>query len=287
VGEHALEGRVCLVTGATSGLGLATARGLADLGATVLLVSRDPARGIATRDEIRLESPHATIEVFFADMSVQAEVRALASAVMAAHPRLHVLVNNAGALFSTWEHTPDGLERTFAINYLAPFLLTQLLLPLLLASAPARIVNVTSDLHRFGKLDPDDPSGERTRDMMGAYSRSKLALVLFTFELAGKLAGSGVTVNCLHPGMVASGLSRDAHGPLAWLASLLRLARLSRPPDESAKSAIYLAAAPEVAHVSGQYFSKAKRARPSATARDRALATRLWSVTEDLLALGV
>jgi retinol dehydrogenase-14 len=274
-----MEGKGCLVTGATSGIGKATALGLASRGASVWLVAREPSRGEATRDEIRHLSGNPHVEVLYADLAKQADVRALAARVLHTCPRLDVLINNAGAMFSQWELTVDGIERTFAINHLAPFLLTTLLLERLRESAPARIITISSDLHAFGRLDTSDPQGARTKDILGAYSRSKLANVMFTLELARQLEGSGVTANCLHPGMVASGLSRHTTGVMAWLARLLAATPLQRTSTEGAANSLLLASAPTLAGESGLYFAKGKSRRPSRQARDPEACKRLWQAS--------
>lgn len=273
-----LAGRVCLVTGATSGIGRATAEGLARLNATVLVVARDRDRGEATLDALRRLTPH--VALYLADLASQASLAALAEAVMADHRELHVLVNNAGAVFPDWQLTEDGLERTFAINAMAPFLLSRLLLPALRAGAPARIVNVASNLHRLGRCDVDDPQGMRHRDMLGAYARSKLACVMTTVELAGRLAGTGVTANCLHPGVVASNINRHATGPMALAARLLSHMPWVLSSEAGAATSLYLAAMPEVAGVTGRYFERCRPARMAARAEAPLARRRLWEACE-------
>lgn len=279
-----LAGRTCLVTGATSGIGEATAVGLARLGARVLLVGRDPARGEASLAKVRRASGNDTASLLIADLASLEQVRSLAAAVQERAPQLHVLVNNAGVVNLRRETTVDGLETTFAVNHLAYFLLTRLLLDRLRASAPARIVNVASEGHRFGVLDVDDlQTAHKPYSWMRVYGTSKLANVLFTYELARRLEGSGVTANCLHPGAVGTGLGAN-NGRLGRI--VLPLVRpFLRSPEGGARTSIYLASSDEVAAVSGRYFIRC-RARPSSAAsRDAALARRLWDASEVLTGL--
>jgi len=216
-GSPAMAGRTCLVTGATSGIGKATATGLARLGADLVLVARDPAKGQATMAEIGAATGNPRVGLLEADLSSQASVRQLAEEVKRGHDRLHVLVNNAGGYWATRHTTVDRLELTFAVNHLAYFLLTNLLLDLLRASAPARIVNVTSGAQAIGDVHFDDLQFERRYRGQPAYNQSKLANVLFTYELARRLDGSGVTVNCVHPGVVRTNFGRDDSGPVLRL----------------------------------------------------------------------
>src|SRR5207237_827913 len=214
--EGHLRGRVCVVTGARSGIGRATAHALGRLGATLGLVCRDRARGEALVTEVRAASRHDGVTLFVADLSSQEAVRGVADALRAAYPALHVLVNNAGVVNLRYAETADGIETVFAVNHLAPFLLTHLLLGRLAAGGPARIVNVASDVHRWGRIDFDDLGRRRRYRGMAVYAQSKLANVLFTYELARRLAGTAVTANCLHPGAVATGLGHN-NGRLARL----------------------------------------------------------------------
>ena len=270
-----MRGRVCLVTGATSGIGRATALGLARLGAHVVMVGRDAAKGEAVRSAVARESGNAGIEVLLADLSSQAGVRRLAAEVAARHPRLHVLVNNAGGLYSRRTTTADGLELTFALNVLAPFLLTDLLRPALTAAAPARVITVASSLHARAKIDFDDLQGERRyRPLLGAYAGSKLAVVLLTYELARRLEGTGVSANVADPGSVRTNVFAHTSGALALMM------RLGSPfyqtPERGAETLLYLAASPDVSDVSGRYFAKAREASSSPASHDRAAAARLW-----------
>lgn len=276
-----MSSRTCLITGATSGIGRATALALAGMGAELVLLCRDRARGEDTAAAARAAGAPA-VELLVADLGVQAEVRRAAAEFLAGGRPLHVLINNAGVVNLQRTLTADGLEATFAVNHLAYFLLTTLLLDRLRASAPARIVNVSSEAHRFGPLDFDDLQNERRYRTMRVYGQSKLANILFTAELARRLEGSGVTVNSLHPGAVATRLGTN-NG--AWARALIRLLRpFFRSPDDGAATSIHLATAPELAGVSGRYFANRREKTPSAAARDPESARRLWEASERLCA---
>jgi len=276
--------RVCLVTGATTGIGLATAEGLARAGMHVILGARTRERGEAARAQVAAATGSDRLEVAVADLSVQAEVRRLAAGVAAAHPRLDVLVNNAGMIFSERQVTADGIERTWALNHLAPFLLTNLLTDLLVASAPARVVTVSSNAHTRATLDLDDLEFERRRyAAFTVYGQSKLANILFTLELAERLKGRGVTANCLHPGFVRSQFGMRTNG---LLAAGIRVARLfAITPEQGARTSIHLATSPEVADVTGRYFVNCRVARPRPQATDAELARRLWEASERMTGL--
>jgi NAD(P)-dependent dehydrogenase (short-subunit alcohol dehydrogenase family) len=278
-----MRGRVCVVTGATSGVGKAAAIALARRGAAMVLVGRDPARAAAALTDVRAASPTGAGELFLADLSSQRSIRELATEIRARYPALHVLVNNAGGIWDRRDVTVDGLERTFATNHLAYFLLTDLLLDALHAGAPARIVSVSSDAHFGATLDFDDLQGERRYDGWLAYKRSKLANILFTSALADRLAGSGVTANALHPGVVNTGIARKG-------SPLFRLGfRIAAPfmltPARGAETIVYLASSPEVDGVSGGYFQKCRQKEPSAPARDPHARRRLWDVSAALTGL--
>ena len=222
-------------------------------------------------------------DAFLADLSVQREVRALASAVLTAYPRVDVLVNNAGGFWSARHVTADGLEWTFAVNHLAPFLLTTLLLDRLGDSAPARVVTVSSDAHRAGRMDFDDLQAQHGYSGIRAYAQSKLANILFTRELARRLGGSTVTANALHPGTVRTGFAREDAGGLMRLA--LRVgAILMKSPEQGARTSVYAASSPALAHVTGAYLANSRLATPHQRAQDDAAAARLWAVSEDLVA---
>ena len=277
-------GLTCLVTGATSGIGKETALRLARLGATVIIVARDAARGEAAGAEISSRVPLARVEVMTADLSSLAQVRRLAGEVLARQDRLDVLVNNAGVISTRRQLTVDGLETTFATNHLGPFLLSSLLRGLLERTGPARVVTVSSAVHKQVRAIPWDdlPYGARSAQAQ-AYPLSKLLNILFTAELARRLAGTGVTANCLHPGFVRTALGRDVTGVLG--AALPFVLRLQPGPATGAKTPVYLASSPEVASMTGGYFVKCKPAEPSALARDARAAARLWALSEDLTGL--
>jgi NAD(P)-dependent dehydrogenase (short-subunit alcohol dehydrogenase family) len=279
---QSMRGRVCLVTGATSGIGAAAAEELATLGATVIVAGRNAERAAATVERIRQRTGGAA-EYLLADLSSQQEVRRLAEAVRARHERLHVLVNNAGAVFTERRLSPDGLELTFALNHLAYFLLTGLLLDTLQASAPARIVNVSSDAHQAATIDFDDLQAERGYSGFRVYGRSKLANLLFTYELARRLEGTGVTVNALHPGLVASRFATNLGGLARRLHPLARPFMLS--PAQGARTIVYLASSPEVQGVTGRYFVSERDTTSSKASYDRADAERLWQVSATLVGL--
>lgn len=272
-----MQGKTCLVTGATSGIGYETALGLARAGARVGLVGRDAGRTEDSARRIRAEVSGASLDIFVADLSSQAEVRRLASAVRADFPRLDVLVNNAGAIFDRRQTTADGRERTWALDHLAYVLLTLELLDLLKGSAPARIVNVASAAHNRGKIDFDDVEGARSYGALKAYSQAKLGNLLFTYALARRLEGSGVTVNALHPGVVATGFARDTGGWFGMAWSMIRPFLIA--PSDGATTSIFLATAPDVAGVSGRYFAKGRETASSAYSRDREVQERVWDLS--------
>ena len=277
-----MTGRICLVTGATRGIGRATAEALAKSGAHVLLHGRDSASvGAVCREMIR----YGQVTGVVGDLSSLAAVRKLATEIAAQYPRLDVLVNNAGTGARRRQVTVDGYERTFAINHLAPFLLTNLLLDKLKAGKAARVVTVSSMAHRGGKLDFDDLNWEKRKFKgLGAYGASKLANILFTVELASRLAGRSVTANCLHPGVVATNIFTAFGGRTGKVFTvLLRPFMLS--PADGAKTSVYLASSPEVANVTGKFFDKCREVAPAAAAQDAAAAKRLWEISAKLTRL--
>jgi len=282
-----MTGRTVLITGGTGGIGKATAIGLAALGARVGIVGRNQARADSAAADIRSQatpSDPVQIDVFVADLSVQSGVRSLAGEVLDRYPRLHVLINNVGGYWATRHLTADGLERTFAVNHLAPFLLTNLLLDRLTASAPARVVTVSSNAQATGRMNFDDLQGEHKYSGARAYNQSKLANVLFTYELARRLAGSGVTANALHPGVVRTGFG--AEDPTKAMKLLLPLALpFLKTPAQGAVTSIHLASAPELQAVSGQYFAGSRPKRSADRSYDEATAARLWQVSADLVGL--
>ena len=275
-----MHGKVCLVTGANSGIGRVTALALARLGAQVVLVCRDRARGEAAMAEIKQATGSRNVELMLCDLSSQADIRRFADKFKTTHARLDVLVNNAGVYLRKRTTTVDGLEATFAVNHLGYFLLTTLLLDLLKRSAPARVVNVSSGAHASGHINFDDLQGERAYSGVKAYCHSKLANILFTRELARRLAGTGVTANCLHPGAVATGIFRALPKPVE---ALIKLVTLS--PEKGAQTSVYLASSPKVEAVTGKYFVRRVEATPSAEARDDEVARRLWDESARLTGL--
>jgi retinol dehydrogenase-12 len=283
VAEANLEGRTCLITGATSGIGEETAVGLARCGARVILVGRSRERGEASVARVKAKTGNPAVEVLLADLASQEEIRQLARQVLERCPSLHVLVNNAAVIHLRRETTVDGFEMTFAVNHLAAFLLTRLLLDRLTASRPARIVNVASNGHKYGRLDFDDLGSEKKYSFMRVYGTSKLANVLFTYELERRLEGTGVTANCLHPGAVSTRLGMN-NGRLGHIViPLLRPFFLT--PEAGAKTSIYLASSDEVEKVSGKYFVKCRPTPSSPESYDEALARRLWEKSSQLTGL--
>ena len=277
--EH-MQGKFCLVTGSTSGIGRVTALALAKMGATVVLACRDKSKGEATRDEIKAQNPNAPVDILLADLSSQQSVRQLARDFTDRYSRLDVLLNNAGGIFLRRSTTIDGLEQTFAVNYLAPFLLTNLLLDTLKASAPARIVTVASGAHQGATINFNDLQAKKRYSAMGAYGQSKLATILFTHELAKRLQGTNVTANCLHPGTVATNFG-NGNGPvLSFLVKLVMRTGIS--PEKGAETSIYLASSPEVEGVTGKYFSNCKEVHSSKESYDEAAAQQLWEISVEL-----
>lgn len=280
--ENHLEGKVCLVTGSTSGIGKVTARELARKGATVVLVSRTRAKGEETQVEIKQATGNPHVELLVADLSLLTDVRRLATEFHHTSSYLHLLVNNAGCAYPTRTLTSEGLEATLMVNYLAPFLLTELLLNTLKASAPARIVNVSSAQHANAHIEFDNLQGEKKYGNLSSYNQAKLALLLWTYELAHRLEGTGVTVNALHPGITATNFPSGMTGVLAWGM------RLSTPllltPEKGAQTTLYLATSPEVDGVTGKYFVKSRETKSSSRSYDQAVGSRLWEVTEQLVA---
>jgi NAD(P)-dependent dehydrogenase (short-subunit alcohol dehydrogenase family) len=276
-----MKDKTCLVTGATSGIGEITARELARMGARVIVVGRSPERCAATTERIRAETGAMAVESMVADLSSQAEVRRLAEEVCGRCDRLDVLVNNAGGMYLDRRESVDGIELTLALNHLSYFLLTNLLLDRLKSSAPARIVNVASDAHQGGRIDFDDIQRRKNYGGWGAYQQSKLANVLFTYELARRLEGTGVTANTLHPGFVRTNFFANFNG---WpgIVTKLGASLIAITPEEGARTSIHLASSPDVEGVTGQYFVKSRPARSSGRSHDRAAAERLWRLSEEL-----
>jgi retinol dehydrogenase 14 len=278
-----MAGRTVLVTGATGGIGRATALGLAALGAHLAITGRDRGSTQGAAGEVRAAGG-GQVEVFVADLSAQSQVRRLAEEVLQRLSRIDVLVNNVGGRWNTRHVTADGLERTFALNHLAPFLLTNLLLDRLQQSAPARVVTVSSNAHAQGRIDFDDLQGERSYSGARAYSQSKLANVLFTYELARRLPATSVTANALHPGVTRTSFgAEDPGGVQRLLVPLMR--PFMKAPAQGAATSIHLASAPDLEQVTGRYFANSKPKRSSKRSYDEAAAARLWRVSADLVGL--
>ena len=279
-----MTGKTVLITGGTGGIGRAAAIGLASMGARVGITGRDRARAERAAAAIARESGNPAVDVFVADMSSQTEVRRLAGEVLSAYPRLDVLLNNVGGFWAHRHVTADGLEHTFALNHLAPFLLTNLLLERLMASAPARVVTVSSGAQAMGRIDFDDLMGERTYSGQRAYNQSKLANVMFTYELARRLEGTGVTATVLHPGMTSTAFgAEDSARAMAPIIAVLR--PFMRSPEKGADTAVYLASSPEAEGVTGRYFANRKARKSHKSSYDTATTARLWRVSADLVGL--
>jgi NAD(P)-dependent dehydrogenase (short-subunit alcohol dehydrogenase family) len=279
-----MQGKIVLITGANSGVGFATALDLAKRGARVLMVCRNPARGARALAEVAKVAAGAVPELLLADMSSQLSVRTLVDEIHRRVAAIDVLVNNAAGIFTRRELTTDGIEKTFATNHLGPFLLTNLVLDLVCASSGGRIVNVAADGYP-SKLDFDNLQSEKSHFFLGAYFRSKLENIIFTFDLATRLQGTGVTVNCVSPGPTRTRFGDDLTG----LPSLLpRLAKPLFPsPEKGARTMIYLASSPDVAGVSGRFFLRQRARRTKPVTHDTEVAARLWSVSADLVGLPV
>lgn len=273
-----MTGRVCVITGANRGIGRATAEGLARLDAKVILVCRSKEDGDAVAYVIRAKYP-VIPDVVTADLSSQGSIRQAAADLQARYPHLHVLINNAGVIPRRREVTVDGLELQFAVNHLAYFLLTNLLLPQLKAGSPSRIINVSSGAHTHASIDFDDLQAERGYDPKQVYSRSKLANILFTYELARRLRGTQVTANSVNPGVVATRMLDDYMGVNPGAGPVRTF---GAKPEEGAETSIYLASSPEVEGVTGMYFERKRATRSSRESYDEAPARRLWEISERL-----
>ena len=280
-----MGGKVVLITGGTSGIGKAAATALAAMGAEVVVTGRSRERGEAAVEEIRRTSGNEGVSLALADLTVQAEVRTLAEEFGRSHDSLDVLINNAGAVFSEREETADGLERTLALNHLAPFLLTNLLLEVLRESAPSRIITVSSEARRWAELDFDDLQSEQNYRGFPVYGKSKLANILFTYELAERLRGSGVTANCVHPGGVNTNFGNNDRGPMTLLFRAFK--PFMRSPEQGADTLVYLASSPEVEGTSGKYFADRKVISSLEEPHDVSAQKRLWEESEKLTNLKV
>jgi NAD(P)-dependent dehydrogenase (short-subunit alcohol dehydrogenase family) len=279
--EASMNGKICLVTGGTNGIGKSTALELARMGATVVIVGRDAQKTSEVVQEIRAASGNPNVDSLLADLSSQQEVRRLAKDFKSKYSHLHILLNNAGAVFMQRQLSVDGIEMTFALNHLASFFLTDLLLDTIKASAPARIINVSSDAHASGKIEFDNLQGERDF-RPSAYDNSKLANILFTVELARRLEGTGVTVNALHPGFVATGFAKNNGKVIAALVSIFA-PLVARSPAKGAQTSIFLASSPNVEGMTGKYFydSQVISAAPQAT--DMIVARKLWDASNEIV----
>lgn len=271
---ESMRDKVVVITGATSGIGQVAAETLAGQGARIILVARDKIRAENSLARLRERAPASNHTVHYADLSRLGEMKRVAAEIAAAEPRIDVLVNNAGALFGHRQVTEDGLEKTFAVNHIAYYVLTYGLRERLLASAPARIVNTSSNAHKRSPLAFDDLQSARHYSAFMVYSRSKLCNILFTRELARRLGGTGVTANCLHPGFVDTRFGERSGGLFARLIGVAKFGALS--PAKGAETLIYLASSPEVAGVNGKYFYKCRPATPTAAAQDDEAARKLW-----------
>jgi NAD(P)-dependent dehydrogenase (short-subunit alcohol dehydrogenase family) len=279
-----MKGKTIVATGATSGIGAAAVLALAGMGARIVVIARDEARAKATMRKLEATAPGLDHRLHLADLSRMAETRKVGAAIAASEPRIDVLINNAGAIFSNRRVTPEGLELTFALNHMAYFVLTEALRERLIATAPARVVSTSSIAHERASLDFGDLQSARGYGGLKVYSRSKLANILFTRELARRLAGTGVTANCLHPGVVATRFGESSGGMAELLIPFLRPFFISA--EKGADTIVYLASSPQVADTTGGYFIKRRIAEPSAAARDDAAAKRLWIESEKLANAG-
>lgn len=273
------------MTGATSGIGLCAARALVRMGADLVLVARSAERADAALRELRARAPQASISAYFGDLSSIADMKRVGTEIATAHPSIDVLINCAGAVFGERGETADGLERTFATNHLSYFVLTNILRGNLIAAAPARVVNVSSRAHRGERLDFDDLQAKRSYHWFRAYGRSKLANILFTRESARRFAGTGVTVNCLHPGFVKTRLGANNRSLLRRLIRLAMVVGIT--PERGAETIVYLASSPEAASHSGEYFFRCRPITPDAPARDDEAARELWDISAKLTGLAV
>jgi retinol dehydrogenase 14 len=277
-----MQGKTVLITGGTGGIGRAAAIGLASMGARVGISGRDRGRAEVAAATIVAASGNRAVDVFVADMSSQAQVRRLAGEVLASYPRLDVLLNNVGGFWANRHVTADGLEHTFALNHLAPFLLTNLLLDRLIASAPARVVTVSSGAQSMGRIDFDDLMGEAAYSGQRAYNQSKLANVMFTYELARRLAGTGVTATVLHPGVTNTGFGAEdtARG---WGPLIALMRPFMKKPDQGARTSVFLASSPEVEGQTGRYFADSAPRESQRASYDTATTARLWRVSADFV----
>ena len=275
-----MKGKVVVITGATSGIGEVAARRLALMGARIVLVARDPARGQESLARLAQSGAGVTHSIYYGDLSRISETKRVAAEIAAAEPRIDVLINNAGALFGTRQVTADNLEQTFATNHMAYFVLTLGLRESLFAASPARVVSTASAAHQGYTLDFDDLQAAKGYSAIKAYGRSKLCNILFTRELARRWSGKGVTANCLHPGFVASRFGDGSGGLLSRVVRVAKVFAIS--PEKGAQTIVYLASSPDVGAISGEYFYKCRPATPTAGGRDDAAAKRLWMESAEI-----
>jgi NAD(P)-dependent dehydrogenase (short-subunit alcohol dehydrogenase family) len=277
-----MQGKIVVITGGTSGIGQVAAEQLAGMGARIVLVARSQSRGEATLSRLRDIAPGVKHSVYYGDLSRLKELRRVAKEIAAAEPRIDVLINNAGAVFSPRQVTEDGLERTFATNHLSYFVLTQLLREQLVAAGAARVVNTSSHAHYRAKIDLDDLQMQNKYSPIRAYSVSKLCNILYTRGLARRLSGTGITANSLHPGFVKTRIGHDGTG-FGAAAFRLMMKIFAITPDKGAETIVYLASSNDVAKTTGLYYYKCKPVEPSKLAQDDAVAERLWEYTDRLL----
>jgi len=280
-----MKGKVVVITGATSGIGQVAAESLAGMGARIVQVARDKSRGEAALARLRQRAPGVAHTIYYADMSRLAQMKQVAAQIAAAEPRVDVLINNAGALFTSRQVTEDGLELTFALNHMSYFVLTHGLCERLVASSPARVVNTSSDAHKGARLDFTDLQSARGYSGFKVYGRSKLCNILFTREIARRLTGSGVTANCLHPGFVATRFGDQSGGALSFAVRAAKVFAIS--PEKGAETITYLASSPDVANVTGKYFYKCRVTTPTQEAQDDDAARRLWEESAKLAGIGI
>ena len=280
-----MGGKTVLITGGTSGIGKAAAVALAAMDANVVVVGRNQERGGAAVEEISARSQNEPVELLLADLSVQSEVRRLAQEFQERHDRIDVLVNNAGLVQSKRTETPDGIETTLAINHLAPFLLTNLLLERLEKSAPSRVITVSSEAQRWGTMDFEDLQSRRKYRGFPVYGMTKLANIMFTYELAERLNGTGVTATCLHPGSVGTNFGQNNKGPMALFFRTFK--PFMRSSEKGADTLVWLASSPEVEGISGKYFFDRKEIEARKVAYDPTARRRLWEISEELTGLKV
>ena len=277
-------GKICIVTGSNSGIGKTTALSLAKKGAAVVMIVRNQDKGEIARQEIIDESGNESVDMLIADLSSMEEVRRVAREFKEKYSKLHVLVNNAGGLLNKFHTTTDGHELTFAINHLAPFLLTHELLDILKASAPSRVVNVSSGAQSMGKIDFENLQSEKGYSSFRAYSNAKLMLVMTTYEMARRLEGTGVTANVLHPGFVRTNFGKGDAGPIRKF--FLKLSSpFAKSSEKGAETPVYLASSPEVEGVTGQYFANRKVGKSSMRSYESDIQQKLWERTEEILGL--